>query len=110
MKEKIQAALAAIPHGDFLTATEDLLAILGYRSERTLPGQTGDAADFIAQFIAPKENTQTEQAFREHVQAVRLIFQVTSDEIASVDQPTLGLVAESFDKGSSRVFSSLPWS
>ena len=34
LREDIQAALAAIPSSDFLTETENLLAVLGYRSER----------------------------------------------------------------------------
>ena len=55
LREDIQAALAAIPSSDFLTTTENLLAVLGYRSERTLAGQTGAVADFIAQFPAAKE-------------------------------------------------------
>ena len=104
IREDIRAALAAIPYSDFLTATENLLAILGYRSERTLAGQTGDVADFIAQFTSPKGNTRTEQAFCEHVQAVRLVFQVTSEEIASADQPTLGFEADFFDKGQQQSF------
>ncbi len=84
MKEDIQASLMRMPSNDFKAAAQDLLAVLGYRSARTLGGQTGDVADFIAQFPAPKPNTKTELAFREHVQSVRLVFQVTSDEITAV--------------------------
>lgn len=104
MREDIQAALVGIPSNDFKAAVQDLLAVLGYRSERTLAGQTGAVADFIAQFPAAKANTQTEQNFREHVQAVRLVFQFTSDEIASVDRPTLGFEAASFDEGRQQSF------
>ena len=104
LREDIQAALAAIPSSDFLTETENLLAVLGYRSERTLAGQTGAVADFIAQFPAAKESTRTEQVFREQVQSVRLVFQVTSDEIAAVDQPTLGFAGDSFDEGQQQSF------
>ncbi len=78
MKGEIQAALVRIPSKDFKTGIQDLLAVLGYRSKRTLVEQTGDVADFIAQFPAPKPNTKTEQAFHEHVSSVRLVFQVTS--------------------------------
>ena len=104
MSEAIQAALVRIPSNDFKAAAQDLLAVLGYRSERTLAGQTGAVADFIAQFPAPKESTRTEQAFCENIQSVRLVFQVTSDEIASVNQPTLGFEADSFDKGQQQSF------
>ena len=79
MREDIQAALVGIPSNDFKAAAQDLLAVLGYRSERTLAGQTGAVADFIAQFPAAKGNTRTEQAFCENIQSVRLVFQVTSD-------------------------------
>jgi hypothetical protein len=103
-KEDVHAVLTEMPQGDFAAAAQNLLAALGYRSERTLPGQTGDVADFIAQFPAPKESTRTEQAFREHVQSVRLVFQVTSAEIASSNQPTFRFEAASFDKGQQRSF------
>ena len=104
LREDIQAALASIPSSDFLTTTENLLAVLGYRSERTLAGQTGAVADFIAQFPAAKGSTRTEQAFCENIRSVRLVFQVTSDEIASADQQTLGLAADSFDEGQQQSF------
>ena len=104
IREDIRAALASIPSSDFLAATENLLAVLGYRSERTLAGQTGAVADFIAQFPAAKESTRTEQAFREQVRSVRLVFQVTSDEISSADQQTLGFAVDSFDEGQQQSF------
>ena len=93
VKEDVRATLAAM--GDFA----DLLAVLGYRSERTLPGQTGDVADFMAQFPAPKANTKTEQTFGRCAQSVQIVFQVTSDEIASANQP-----AASFDEGQQQSF------
>ena len=104
VKEDVRAALAAMPQGDFAATAQDLLAALGYRSERILLGQTGDVADFIAQFPVPKGNTKTEQAFYEHVQSVRLVFQMTSDEIADAAQPTLEFAADSFDKGQQQSF------
>ena len=103
LREDIQAALVAIPYGDFLAATKALLEVLGYQSDRTLE-LLGSVDDFIHEFPAPKPNTKTEQAFREHVQSVRIIFQMTSDEIAAVDQPTLGFEADSFDKGQQQSF------
>ena len=103
LREDIQAALVAIPYGDFLAATKALLEVLGYQSDRTLE-LLGSVDDFIHEFPALKPDTKTEQAFREHVQSVRLVFQVTSDEIAAVDQPTLGFEADSFDKGQQQSF------
>ncbi len=92
IREDIRAALAAIPYSDFLAATKDLLEVLGYQSDRT--NDWNFRADDFIQLPAHSQNTQTEQAFRKHVQSVRLVFQVTSDEITST-----GLGTASFDKG-----------
>ncbi len=96
---RIRSALAAVPHrgttapavhGDFLSDSKALLKVLGYQSERTV-ALSGSADDFIEQFPASNENTHrgttapavhTEQAFRENAQSVRLIFQLTDDEVA----------------------------
>ncbi len=103
IREDIQAALAAISYSDFLAATKDLLEVLGYQSDRTL--ELPDSVyGFIHEFPAPKPNTKTEQAFREHVQSVRIVFQMTNDEIASADQPTLGFEAASFEEGQQQSF------
>ncbi len=102
-KEQILSALKDIPARDFLAAAKDLLEVLGYQSDRTQE-LSGSVDDFIQEFPAYSQNTQTRQAFRKHVRSVRIIFQVTSDEIASVDQPTLGFEADSFDKGQQQSF------
>ncbi|MXW79393.1 MAG: hypothetical protein F4Z57_10515, partial [Gemmatimonadetes bacterium] len=102
-KEQILSALKDIPARDFLATAKDLLEVLGYQSDRTQE-LSGSVDDFIQEFPAYSQNTQTSQAFRKHVRSVRLVFQVTSDEIASVDQPTLGFEADSFDKGQQQSF------
>ena len=102
-KEQILSALATIPDSDFLAVTKDLLRVLGYRSDRIME-LSGDPEDFILQFPAPNENTRTEQTFCENAQSVRLIFQLTSDEIASSNQQTLSFDAASFDKGNTSSF------
>ena len=80
-KAHIQSALAALSPGDFSEASKNLLATLGYRSERTL--ELSDAVeDFIQEFPAPNPNTKTEQTFRNSVESVQLLFQFTSDEVA----------------------------
>ena len=101
--EDIQAALEALTTSDFPGAVSKLLGVLGYRSERTLE-LSGGADDFLRQFPAPKQNTESEQTFREHVGSVRLVFQMTSDEIASANPPTLGRKAASFDTGQQQSF------
>ena len=101
-KEKIESALAEIPTDDFLETSKGLLAVLGYRSERTanLPGT---ADDFIQRFPARNKNTETEQEFLNNVESVQLVFQVRSEEIAPSDQPTL-FESPAFDKGYVRSF------
>ena len=103
IRDRIKRALAAMPAENFLSAAKDLLDVLGYQSKRTQK-LSGSVDDFVCEFPARNDNTKTEQAFREHTQSVRLVFQVTSDEIASADQPTLGFEAASFDKGRQRSF------
>ena len=104
VREDIRAALAAIPYSDFLAATKDLLEVLGYQSDRT-EELSGSVDDFIQEFPAysPK-NTQMSQEFRKHVRSVRLVFQVTNDEIVSEDQLALGFEVDSFDKGQQQSF------
>ncbi|MYK39825.1 MAG: hypothetical protein F4049_06350, partial [Gemmatimonadetes bacterium] len=96
-KKQIRPALKAIPARDFLSGTKKLLDVLGYRSDRILE-LSGSVDEFIQEFQTENQNTQTEKAFRKHVQSVQLIFQVTSEEIASTNQPTLRFEADSFDK------------
>lgn len=80
----LRAALEAAADGDFEDRLTALLGVLGYRSERTLDGQTGVARDFIADFPAPNGGRRkAELAFTEHVRSVRILFQVTDDEIAA---------------------------
>ena len=101
-KEEIESALAAMIDDDFLETSKDLLAALGYRSERTanLPGT---ADDFIQRFPARNRNTETEAEFIDSVESVELVFQVSSEEIAPNDQQTL-FEAPTFDGGYVRSF------
>ena len=96
-KEVIKSVLAAIPTGDFLEKSKELLATIGYRSERTLE-LSGTVHDFFEEFPAQNPNTKTEQEFRNNVESIQLIFQFTSDEVDDSPQLTL-LESETFDKG-----------
>ena len=99
-KEEIEAALVAIANGDFIGASENLLAILGYCSELTAElWETVD--EFIETFPAQNENTKTEQEFRDNAKSIEIIFQVTSDEIASSE---LTLFGDRFDVGNTESF------
>ncbi len=100
IREQIGHALGALADGDFVVGARDMLAVLGYESTRTLD-ISGRVNDFISQFPAPNENTQTEQVFRENAQSVRILFQVTDTEIAA--QNTL-FDTDDFDRGNARSF------
>ena len=101
----LQDCLAATARGDFPTRAADLLAAMGYHSTRTLPGQSGGAADFLAQFPAENPDTQAEQAFRKHATSARLLFQLTDAEIAAATS-TQGTLfdADAFAESNARSF------
>ena len=101
-KQTIKSALAAIPTGDFLEKAKDLLATIGYRSERTLE-LSGTVHDFFQEFSPRNPNTKTEQEFRKHAESVKLVFQFTSDEITDDIQQRL-FESEAFDKGNIKSF------
>ena len=98
IRKKIQASIAAISYSDFLEGAKDLLEVLGYQSNRTLE-LSGGVDSFVQALPAIKSNTKTERAFREHVQSVRMIFQLTNDEIASVSQRTPTDMSALIDEG-----------
>ena len=98
----IKSVLSAIPTGDFLEKSKDLLATIGYRSERTLE-LIGTVHDFFQEFPPLNPNTKTEQEFRKHAESVKLVFQFTSDEITDDIQQKL-FESEAFDKGNIKSF------
>ncbi|MYA70421.1 hypothetical protein F4009_18530 [Candidatus Poribacteria bacterium] len=102
-KETIKSALSAIPTGDFLEKSKDLLATIGYRSERTLE-LSGTAHDFLEEFPPLNPNTKTEQEFRKHAESAQIIFQFTKDEIEDDPQQMTLLEPNSFDKGNIKSF------
>ena len=101
-KQTIKSALSASPTGDFLEKSKDLLATIGYRSERTLE-LSGTVHDFFQEFPPLNPNTKTEQEFRKHAESVKLVFQFTSDEITDDIQQRL-FESEAFDKGNIKSF------
>ena len=96
-KEAIKSALAAMSTGDLLDKSENLLATLGYQSERTLE-LSGTVDDFFEEFPALNPNTKTEREFRNNAESVKLVFQFTSDEIANTGQ------SDFFDKEDQNCF------
>ena len=101
-KEAIKSALSAIRTGNFLEKSIDLLATIGYRSERTLE-LSGTVHDFFEEFPPLNPNTKTEQEFRKHAESVKLVFQFTSDEIIDDIQQRL-FESDGFDKGNIKNF------
>ncbi len=101
-KETIKSALAAMPTGDLLEKSKNLLATIGYRSERTLE-LSGSVDDFIQEFEALNLNTKTEQEFRDTAESVKLVFQFTSDEISDDLQQEL-FESDAFNKANTDSF------
>ena len=101
-QKEIETALAQIPASDFLETTKDLLAVLGYRSQRTL-NLSGNVDDFIHRLRAPTQDTETEREFRAEVESIKPVFQITSDEIENSGQIEL-FESPNFDEGRAKSF------
>ena len=99
----IRTALSAAAADDFPELATALLGTLGYRSGRTLTGQTGKPADFIQQFPAQNPGTHSECSFLDNVQSVRILFQFTGSEIQAQTQRGLFDTTD-FDTGNARSF------
>ena len=99
----IRTALSAAAAGDFPELATAILGPLGYRSERTLTGQTGKPTDFIQQFPAQNPGTHSERTFLENAQSVRILFQFTGSEVQAQTQQGL-FDAVDFDTGNARSF------
>ena len=84
LRNKIRAALAAISGAVFANEAQALLHVLDYRSERTLPDQSGSVDEFIAQDLVEikRRDTKSEREFLDNAASVRVIFQVTDSEIS----------------------------
>ena len=96
--DTIRAALDKMTARDLSEASTQLLAALGYRSDRRLDGQTGNVDDFIRDFKAENGDTKSEQDFRDSAREVRVLFQFTDTEITATAQPQL-LDVEGFSIG-----------
>ena len=99
----IRAALRQMAAGDLTGASTQLLATLGYRSDRLLDGQTGNVGHFISDFNTDNTDTRSEQDFRDSTKEVRVLFQFTDTEIAATGQRMM-FDAEGFSVGNSRSF------
>lgn len=100
---RIRAALTATVNSDFTASSRQLLAALGYRSDRVPEVQPASVQDFIANYPAPNPGTDSEQRFVDNAHSVKILMQLTDAEIASSEQLAL-FDAESFNKGNARSF------
>ena len=103
IQERIRAALPGPADSDFAAAAVDLLEVLGYRSSRTIAGQSGNPAEFFRQFYAPNPDTKSEADFLGEAESVHLLFQLTDAEIAETEQRGL-FAANRFDSGNAQSF------
>ena len=101
--EAIRTALAAMTGGVFSEKAANLLGSLGYRSDHVPPTLPASVGDFIAEHPAPNPGTQSETAFADNAQSVRILFQFTDAEITSTTQRAL-LNDEEFSTGNARSF------
>lgn len=102
-RELIDAALAAGIGKDWPDVATTLLDTLGYRSELTPLGQSGDADDFVRTYPAPHPDTRSEQEFLDHAESVQILFQFTGAEIQAETQQAL-FDAVGFNTGNARSF------
>ena len=89
LRDSIQTALTATAVGDFSQGAQALLEAMGYRSELTIPGQTGNVEDFIASLPGANQGTKTEQEFLQEATSARILFQITDEEIRGSAQGRL---------------------
>ena len=100
----IRAALHSAEEGDFAEQAARLLAVLGYSSERILPGQSGDVGEFLEQFPPTNSDTKSEQDFREATASINILFQVTNEEIQEGSGTPRLFRDDTFDKGNVKSF------
>ena len=98
---EIKNALLKSSHRDFSAGATELLRALGYRSDLRPGSQPPTVDDFIREYEAPKPGTRSEQSLREDANSIRVLFQLTDQEVAMQDS----LFSEaSFDTGNARSF------
>ncbi|MCY4618577.1 MAG: hypothetical protein OXD50_08505 [Chloroflexi bacterium] len=102
-RQQIAGTLNGFAESDLAADAERLLGVLGYRSERTIPDQSGDVANFLSRYPALKPDTKAEAEFGDAAESVHLIFQVTDEEIAGGVQPSL-FTCDEFNSGIIRSF------
>ncbi len=115
LRENLRDTLAQPPNADLPAIATELLALLGYRSERGLALPPLDGPSFLREFPAPAPGARTEQAFADAASSVQILFQLTDREIArAIAEETQHSLfaadgsapdaADGFDTGNARSF------
>ncbi|MDE2691658.1 MAG: Eco57I restriction-modification methylase domain-containing protein [Acidobacteriota bacterium] len=104
MRTAVRDALAQGAGLPFDEAAFRLLDCLGFRSDRTLPGQTGRVADLPEAFTVNQRATKTARDFKAEATSARVLFQLGDDEIRHASQSSLLEGAGRFDAGSTKSF------
>lgn len=104
LKCNIREALAKISGENFPEAAQELLDLLGYRSERVPPEQTGTVEDFIGTYPAENPGTRSENCLRANVNSVRILFQVTDSELGALSEQSSLFSAKGFEGGNAKSF------
>ena len=93
LRTSIKAVLRQMADSpSFDTAARDLLAVLGYPTGRTLAGQSGKVDDFLAVYKPVpgfKAGTKSEQALSKENPAIKLLCQVTNEDLDLLGQYSL---------------------
>ena len=103
IRTAIANSLAASIGNDWPASAAALLHTLGYRSERLLAEQSGDAGDFIRQLPAPSPGAASERTFLANAQSLHILLQITDAEISAAMLPRPPDAA-GFDTGNIRSF------
>ena len=104
LQKAIPAALHSMQEGDLAEQAARLLAVLGYRSERTLPDQSGSVDDFLKQFSAQAPGAKSELKFRKAAASIYVLFQVTDEEIEEAGGNRRLFRDNEFDTGNVKSF------
>ena len=96
IKKNLEAALAALPDGDFLATARGLLETLGYQSELT-PDLRGSVDEVVDALGLEKKHTNAAQNLSEEVRSIGFIFQIGADEIDTNGQHSLDWSTASFE-------------
>ena len=102
LNQRIQEVLISLTNdGEFAEQVEQLLKVLGYTSERKPLDKEGDVRETVEQ---KTDKTKADQLLINESTNVKIIFQITSEEVQQGQQGSLLEEGESFDGGNSKSF------